>query len=544
MIADDATLLDSPLFDTNLTTREVTIASLPATAVIHPDPRPLAVRNSSLRTVTSMLDSAAIEYFSVPGFNDRGSTIAVLEEDRARVKQAIAEGFSLPPKITQLMPTPKTINGGITSSDGRARQILDEGVVTRIHWIASDASGSLVFGASYGVEIEYWSAVQWTEGVHTFSDMGEDIRASRLASPRPNRVARQISRDSEHLVVDALSTTRIAGTSPHPTFDVRARSELSRVMPDEVRFPIDVVFTWVDSSDPAWSELRSRYRPDFDTSSESSSTSRFVSRDELRFSLRSLYANAPWVNRVFIVTAGQRPKWLAEHPAVTVVDHSEIFADPSALPVFNSHAIEANLHRIPGLAEHFVYFNDDMFIGRPVTPNVFFHPNGLTKFFPSPSRVSFLPASHLDTPVDAATKNVRGLIERDFGVSISQVMEHAPYPLRKSVLQEMATRYEGAFTRTSRARFRSREDINTVSSFAHHYGYQTARAIPASISFTYIGLSVRDLKIRLDRLLVRRDRDAFCLNDTFTHEDEIEAQLELVMPFLEMYFPVPSPWEK
>lgn len=544
MIADDATLVDSPLIDTRLPTREVAITSLPVTAVIHPDPRPLAVRNSSLRTVTAVLDLAAIEYFSVPGFNDRGSTIAVLEDDRARVKRAIMEGFSRAPRITQLYPSPKTANGGITSDDPRARPLLDDGAVLRLHWITTDKSGSLIFGPSYGVEIEYWSAVQWSEGVHTFSDMGEDVRTSRLTSPRPNRVARQISRDSERFAVDALSTTRIAGTSPRPSFDVTARSDLSHLMPDEARFPIDVVYTWVDSADASWSKQRARYRPDTETSAESASTSRFVSRDELRFSLRSLYANAPWVNRVFIVTAGQRPEWLLDHPSITVVDHSEIFADPSVLPVFNSHAIEANLHRIPGLAEHFLYFNDDMFIGRPIPPNVFFEPNGVTKFFPSPSRVSFLPPSPFDTPVDAATRNVRGLIERDFGVSISQVMEHAPYPLRKSVLEEMASRYEVEFRRTSRARFRSRADLNIVSNFAHHYGYQTCRATPASISFTYIGLSVRDLKVRLERLLARRDRDAFCLNDTFTHEDEIEAQLELVIPFLERYFPVPSPWER
>ena len=48
------------------------------------------------------------------------------------------------------------------------------------------------------------------------------------------------------------------------------------------------------------------------------------------------------------------------------------------LPVFNSRAIEINLHRIPGLAEQFVYFNDDMFITKPVTKEDFFK-NGLPR---------------------------------------------------------------------------------------------------------------------------------------------------------------------
>jgi hypothetical protein len=34
------------------------------------------------------------------------------------------------------------------------------------------------------------------------------------------------------------------------------------------------------------------------------------------------------------------------------------------LPTFSSPAIEANLHRIAGLSEHFLYFNDDVFLGK------------------------------------------------------------------------------------------------------------------------------------------------------------------------------------
>ena len=54
----------------------------------------------------------------------------------------------------------------------------------------------------------------------------------------------------------------------------------------------------------------------------------------------------------------------------------EFFADTSVLPIHNSHAVEAQLHRIDGLAEHFLYSNDDMFFGRPVEPELFFSPAG------------------------------------------------------------------------------------------------------------------------------------------------------------------------
>ena len=38
------------------------------------------------------------------------------------------------------------------------------------------------------------------------------------------------------------------------------------------------------------------------------------------------------------------------------------------LPTHNSHAVESQLHHIPGIAEHFLYSNDDMFFGRPLQP--------------------------------------------------------------------------------------------------------------------------------------------------------------------------------
>ena len=76
---------------------------------------------------------------------------------------------------------------------------------------------------------------------------------------------------------------------------------------------------------------------------------RYRSIDELSFSLRSLHAYAPWVERVFLVTDGSIPCWLnLECPKLRVVTHAEIFEKTDALPTFNSHAIELNLHRNSG----------------------------------------------------------------------------------------------------------------------------------------------------------------------------------------------------
>ena len=68
--------------------------------------------------------------------------------------------------------------------------------------------------------------------------------------------------------------------------------------------------------------------------------------------------------------------WLLDHPRVRVVPHEAIFPDITALPTFSSHAIEACLWRIEGLSEHFVYFNDDMFLGRATSKATFFTRDG------------------------------------------------------------------------------------------------------------------------------------------------------------------------
>ena len=53
-------------------------------------------------------------------------------------------------------------------------------------------------------------------------------------------------------------------------------------------------------------------------------------------------------------------------------ENDEEYIPPEYLPTFSSHTIELNLHRIPGLAEHFVYFNDDTFITQNMKREAFF----------------------------------------------------------------------------------------------------------------------------------------------------------------------------
>jgi len=133
---------------------------------------------------------------------------------------------------------------------------------------------------------------------------------------------------------------------------------------------IDFVIFWVDGSDPAWQAERAQWIG----GSEFEDASPIRSRDwrNLRYWFRAVERFAPWVRRIHFVTWGHRPEWLdTAHPKLHVVNHRD-FIPPEYLPTFNSLAIGLNLHRIEGLAEQFVVFNDDMFLGRESAPEQFF----------------------------------------------------------------------------------------------------------------------------------------------------------------------------
>lgn len=146
------------------------------------------------------------------------------------------------------------------------------------------------------------------------------------------------------------------------------------------RDPIDFVITWVDGSDPAWQAQKAQYSAPKKAAAPKgdSRNTRYRDWDNLQYWFRAVEKFAPWVNRIHFVTWGHLPKWLnTEHPKLNIVKHTDYIPE-EYLPTFSSRPIDMNLHRIPGIAEHFVYFNDDMFLTQPVKPEDFFL-NGLPR---------------------------------------------------------------------------------------------------------------------------------------------------------------------
>ena len=119
---------------------------------------------------------------------------------------------------------------------------------------------------------------------------------------------------------------------------------------------IDFVLPWVDGSDTDWIRERNHY---LGIKEENVETSRFRDWENLQYWFRGVEKFAPWVRRIYFVTWGHVPKWLnTAHPKLTVVRHED-YIPAEYLPTFSSHPIELNLHRIKGLSDRFVYFNDE-----------------------------------------------------------------------------------------------------------------------------------------------------------------------------------------
>src|SRR5690606_18890282 len=128
--------------------------------------------------------------------------------------------------------------------------------------------------------------------------------------------------------------------------------------PEEFLEPVDIVFSWVDGSSAQFQREQAARLRTHVVGEGDDSAARYRHVDELRYALRSVHMYAPWIRHIFIATDSPVPSWLGQHPRVTVVRGEEFFADPSVLPTYNSHAVESQLHRIPGLSEHFLYSND------------------------------------------------------------------------------------------------------------------------------------------------------------------------------------------
>lgn len=387
----------------------------------------------------------------------------------------------------------------------------------RVYRPRVSATGGRRYDHEYGVRVEFWR-------------FGE----TSVEAPQANALMRRITPAQDVEIVTATRYGRqwqtvVGMLDPHPR---------------EVTHDIDMVFSWVDGSASEFQRQRAAQLSEYVVGEGDDGPARYRHVDELRYALRSVHMYAPWVRRIFIATDSPAPAWLAEHPKVTIVRSEEFFADPSTLPTHNSHAVEAQLHRIDGLAEHFLYSNDDMFFGRPVHPELFFSPGGISSFVECDVRIGSGDPRLERSGHDNGLRVNRALLQERFGRVIVRDLEHCAAPLRRSVMSELEQTFPEDFRRTAASRFRAATDISVTNSLYHYYAMFTGRALPTSVPRTrYVQTTLARSLAGMERLAKRRDIDMFCLNDGGETEVPEEIRVSSLRDVLERMFPIRAPWE-
>lgn len=325
--------------------------------------------------------------------------------------------------------------------------------------------------------------------------------------------------------------------------------------------PIDMVYCWCDGNDPAFQERKNYYLQQEKGTHDSDSVGnhRFADNEELRYSLRSLTMYAPWIHHVYIVTDRQTPRWLnTDYERVSIIDHSEIM--PSELiPCFEASIIERYIVNIPGLSEHFLYGNDDMFFGRPIGPEFFFTSEGMpvvfVKYFEKFKKIEndsdFAKKYELVSTWMKSNLNSWKLLYKQYKKHEFYVLAHTIDGYCKTLFQKTMARYNESLSDSLKFRFRDDRDFSRalLGLDAYYSGHGVLKIIeppsfwkkhvykPKGYSWIcYCGSE--DEKTR--KQIRRFEPYVFCVNADSHRRSEDKRAMRV---FYEQLFPKISPFE-
>eukprot|EP00742_Colponemidia_sp_Colp-10_P024341 GILJ01029196.1.p1 GENE.GILJ01029196.1~~GILJ01029196.1.p1 ORF type:complete len:475 (-),score=83.96 GILJ01029196.1:3-1427(-) len=316
---------------------------------------------------------------------------------------------------------------------------------------------------------------------------------------------------------------------------------------------IDIVYTWVNGTDEKWLKSHNvflkKMKDDIDEG-----TRLFSDNGELRYSLRSVdhYCKALNVRNIYIVTEEQTPSWLnRDNDRIKVITHAEMM-DEEDVPSFSTFGIEINLDRIPGLREHFIYFNDDFFVGQPLTRDSFFDKKGRLKIFMSNKQVEGGECEKTH-PWRCATQYVSKLFDVRYRKRRRTYAAHAPLLMSKRVMRRMRKEFAKEFKETSSHRFRGIGDNLTL--YFMYAEYLRAKKYPVALSlgtdhmsYQYVDVfenasgkrwnlkSAETQNLLWKRFLETGDARFFVINKG-------DGKNVLIKNFLRIRFPVPSQYE-
>lgn len=313
---------------------------------------------------------------------------------------------------------------------------------------------------------------------------------------------------------------------------------------------VDIVYLWVDGSDPAWQDKRHQayaawvlQHPD-ELAVFGNAAGRYRDNSELLFNLRALERFFPDHGHVYLVTDGQVPAWLRASRRVTVVDHRELLAAASPL-VFDSGHIESYLHHIPGLSERFIYMNDDVFFGAKVDPAWWFGPR--LKVFMEPASIQ-----DFDALQPRETALVNGSIQSRQWLAqryphyrhVSRVYSHAPRAMLKSAMHELEHIAKDWFDQVRSTVFRSWRIPPIIPDLAPRWMVQMGYAEQQVLNPLHISTGDAHAAQQFDALLANFGKlPFFCINDTCDEAHKDDPRLRRIAQTLEKLLPEPSSFE-
>lgn len=310
---------------------------------------------------------------------------------------------------------------------------------------------------------------------------------------------------------------------------------------------VDAVITWVDGSDLAWRKKRAEFSGKHyidEGLTTSNVEGRFRDNGELRYLLRSLERFWPFHGNIFLVTDGQRPSFLGNHPRVKLIDHKD-FIEPQYLPTFSSRAIEASLHRIPGLSEHFVSFNDDVFLSRHISFEDFFGTKGNRIYVTDEKIPSISSEDILSGQNDALSAHL--WIRDHYGKpGLHSIIEHAPKGVRKSWMLEIEKAHPEMFVQVRSEKFRQRSGQSILANVYPEWCAATGRAEVVNSQSLYLYSD----HIEQDEQALRQVREAMhyclsvCINDTTDNRTDLQAWHTRYHQLMGEIFKNPSSYER
>ena len=327
---------------------------------------------------------------------------------------------------------------------------------------------------------------------------------------------------------------------------------------------IDFVITWVDMNDPQWQAAFAEYSGKPENTKNGVSEARFRDYGFLKYWFRGVEKFAPWVRKIHFVTSGQKPEWLDENnPKLNLVHHKDYIPE-QFLPTYNSVVIERYIHKIPGLAEHFVYFNDDFYIINNVNTDRFFRnglPCDIATFLYNPSWSQWYKRIKNNLRIINRHFDKKEVMRRDhdkwfdksygararwnyilrpYGKFITLRTPHNAQPYLKSTFEEVWAVAGKELTETSVNRFRALNDL-TPELFRT---WQICRGNFEPYN-TYSDTKMFPLMIRPKqavRAIYNQSYSLICLNDN-VHSRNYEQVMENIRNAFESILPEKSSFE-